>query len=345
MPTLPAFDITKNVNHSPHVVILGAGASKAAFPRGDANGRRVPVMAELTDCLDLRTSLKAAGFEDGTDFESVYDELASSGRSPSLVAEIDSRLRVYFETLVLPERPTLYDYLLLSLRDKDLIATFNWDPFLPRAFIRNRDVASLPQMVFLHGNVEIAMCDKDLVKGFRGQLCMKCGSPLQPTRLLYPVRDKNYKSDPFIANEWSLLEDFLRRCYMLTIFGYGAPFTDAAAVELMTNCWGQNPTFELGQVNIVDIKSRKALEETWKRFFCRNHYACLRKLSNTWIFRHPRRSCEALAMATLQQAPWRDNPIPEFKTLSELHAWIGPLTAEEHLGQFSGKPCANPPAS
>ena len=37
--------------NEPHVVILGAGASKAAFRHGDANGRSVPLMNELPEIL------------------------------------------------------------------------------------------------------------------------------------------------------------------------------------------------------------------------------------------------------------------------------------------------------
>ena len=33
--------------HAPHVVMLGAGASVAAFPNGDKNGRKVPLMKDL----------------------------------------------------------------------------------------------------------------------------------------------------------------------------------------------------------------------------------------------------------------------------------------------------------
>ena len=339
MPRLPAFDVKNSVNHSPHIVILGAGASKAAFPHSEPTGRRVPLMAELADCLDLRSSLKAAGFSDDRDFESIYDELASTNGYAPFTAEIDSRLRSYFEAMVLPEEPTLYDYLLLSLRDKDLIATFNWDPFLARAYVRNREVASLPQIGFLHGNVEIAVCLKDRIKGFHWQPCRTCGQSLQPTRLLYPVRHKNYNSDPLIAGEWSLLKTFLQKGYTLTIFGYGAPSTDVEAVELMSQGWGENPTFELAQVNIVDIKPEDELETTWKRFFCRTHYGIHQTLSGTWLLRHPRRTCEALTMATLQNDPWHDNQLPEFKSLSDLHAWMAPLIAEELAGQFSGKPC------
>lgn len=339
MPRLPSFDLSKQMNHSPHVVILGAGASRAAFRNGDANGKQLPLMADLPDCLGLREAIRSAGFSDATGFEAVYDEIARTGKHPSLKAKIESRVRSYFESLVLPEEPTLYDYLLLSLREDDLIATFNWDPFLAQSFRRNIRVASLPRLAFLHGNVEIGVCIKDRVTGFRGDTCNKCGKPLEPTTLLYPVRDKDYSSAPFIANEWAVLKDFLSRAYMVTIFGYGAPTTDAAAVELMSKTWGDNPTFELGQVGIVDIKSEAELENTWKPFFCRSHYGIHKTIWATWILRHPRRSGEALVMATLQNAPWQDNSFPQFKSLPELHNWIAPLVVEENQGAFTGKPC------
>ncbi|MFZ0960581.1 MAG: hypothetical protein WAO35_06715 [Terriglobia bacterium] len=91
------------------------------------------------------------------------------------------------------------------------------------------------------------------------------------TTLLYPVRNKDYKSDPFIANEWSVLKKTLDEAYMLTIFGYSAPTTDAAGVDLMSQRWTGNPAMELAQVSIVDIKPEEELEMTLKPFFCRYH--------------------------------------------------------------------------
>ena len=143
MPTLPDLDIATRVNHSPHVVILGAGSSKAAFPRGDPNGRVVPVMQQLIECLDLTVSLKSAGFIDHTNFEAIYDELATTGCNPTLVNEIEVRVQKYFESMVLPAESTLYDRLILSMRETDLIATFNWDPFLPLAYARNAHIQRL----------------------------------------------------------------------------------------------------------------------------------------------------------------------------------------------------------
>jgi len=57
---------------------------------------------------------------------SLYDEIATSGKAPGLKAEIEAKVQAYFEALELPESPTLYDHLVLSLRDSDYIATFNW---------------------------------------------------------------------------------------------------------------------------------------------------------------------------------------------------------------------------
>ena len=37
----------------PHLVILGAGASKDAMPDGDANGKPLPVMSEFISTLNL----------------------------------------------------------------------------------------------------------------------------------------------------------------------------------------------------------------------------------------------------------------------------------------------------
>lgn len=327
------------MNQSPHVVILGAGASRAAFPEGDAHGKRLPVMADLIEVLGLAPAIADSGFSSTSDFESLYDEIATSGRDPVLKAEVEARVRAYFEALELPESPTLYDHLVLSLRDSDYIATFNWDPFLAQAFRRNRQAARMPKALFLHGNVEVGICPVDRVKGFRGDKCRQCGAPLQPSKLLYPVRQKNYNSDPFIKSEWNELEDALRRGYMLTIFGYSAPKTDVEAVGLMLRGWGANPTFELAEVSIVDIKPEPELHATWERFLCRTHYGTRASVWNTWLFRHPRRSGEALAMATLQNDPWHDNPFPNLKSLSQVHAWLAPLIAEEEGGRFTGEPC------
>ncbi|MCX6578452.1 MAG: hypothetical protein NTV82_18950 [Candidatus Aminicenantes bacterium] len=339
MPTLPALDIKTNINHSPHIVILGAGASKAAFLKGDANGKAVPVMCELIEYLNLGPLLKSHNLYCGdADFESLYDDLVSSGKYPESANEIEARVQEYFSQLCPPDRATIYDYLVLSLREKDLIASFSWDPFLALAWQRNSRAVKLPKMVHLHGNVEIAVCLECRVKDFKGKICKKCRKLLIPTPLLYPVKQKNYSAHPFIEAEWNELRFFLKHTYFLTIFGYAAPETDVEARKLLLNAWKDNPTFELAQIEIIDIKPEEKLTRKWKEFFCRDHYGIFKSIWSSYLFRYPRRSCEAFAMATLQQSPWRVNPFPKTTNLRKLQEWARLLWFEENDGKLSGKP-------
>lgn len=51
--------------------------------------------------------------------------------------------------MVLPEsKLTIYDYLIVSLTNRDCIATFNWDPLLMQAYHRmSRITENLPEML------------------------------------------------------------------------------------------------------------------------------------------------------------------------------------------------------
>ncbi len=140
--------------------------------------------------------------------------------------------------------PTLYDHLILSLRDKDVIATFNWDPFLIQAYRRNhKTVKSLPKIVFLHGNVLSGYCRRDNIHGTKNGRCAKCGQPYTPSQLLYPIKTKDYNSDPEISSQWEFLKDVLKHALVVTIFGYGAPASDAAAIDILSQAWGGNLKF------------------------------------------------------------------------------------------------------
>ena len=106
----------------PHVVILGAGASRAACPDGDKNGRRLPVMEDLVSVLRLRDLLTKNGIAGANDnFEVLYSSLYSDTSSSSIAHEIEKAVHDYFSALELPDRPTVYDHLLLSVRKKDAV--------------------------------------------------------------------------------------------------------------------------------------------------------------------------------------------------------------------------------
>lgn len=253
MHALPLLDLTKRRCASPHVVILGAGASRAALPHGDAEGRKVPLMNEIPDAIGLTELLADEDKQiDFSDFEAAYDDLVRSGTNKDLVESIERRIRSYFSGLTLPQRATVYDFLLLSLREQDVVATFNWDPLLPDAYRRNARFKRLPRMLFLHGNVATGFCEEHRTKGYLIDRCRFCRRPFTPSKLLYPVRDKDYTSHVLIANEWEELQDTLHQAYLLTIFGYAAPATDVKAREMLLDTWSDNPLSEVAQINIID---------------------------------------------------------------------------------------------
>lgn len=344
MPTLPPLD--QNVNLAPHTVLLGAGASIASYVHWGKTGSPLPSMQDLVDVLSLREEMTKAGFETrDINFESFYDDLVSSGQNEQLRSVIESRVYAYFSSLALPAQPTIYDYLILSLREKDLIATFNWDPFLLQAYMRNECVTRTrrPRIAFLHGNVAIGTCEKDRVSGVNGRVCSRCDEALQPSKLLYPVKHKNYANDKFIDGEWRALRWNLERTYYLSVFGYSAPKTDVEARELMLEVWKKNRTLELAEVDIIDVKARDELEKNWGEFFVGHHYGIVDDIFSSYLFTHPRRSCDAFASATLMADPWHDNPFPRFEALEDLQAWVKPLIEEEEAFEreekpFSGKP-------
>jgi hypothetical protein len=120
---MPAFDEETKACESPHVVILGAGASKATLPNGDISGLPLPLMNDLVETVGLNEILTAHNIHyEGKNFEELYDGLSSQNEHKSLLIEVEDKIREYFKRLQLPSHSTIYDYLVLSLRDKDLIA-------------------------------------------------------------------------------------------------------------------------------------------------------------------------------------------------------------------------------
>jgi hypothetical protein len=338
---LPLLDTRLNVNRSPHVVILGAGASIAAtLPHGgDRSGRTLPSMNSLIDVLSIRPLLEHAGVDlSSGNFEAIYDALAAEPSQAGLRQKLDKRVREYFGSLKLPDSVTLYDELILSLRNKDLIATFNWDPLLLQAYHRVADLGNAPRIVFLHGNVAVGYCEHCRVAGNLGQNCGKCSARLEPSPLLYPVKDKRYRDHPFLASQWAELEATLSEAYLLTIFGYSAPVSDAAAVALLQAAWDANSTRTLAEIEIVDIRPEAELLASWRPFIVREHYGVTNSVHRTLAFRYARRSCDAFAGATLMVAPWRDSPLPRHKSLANLRAAVEPLIEEERQLEQHGRP-------
>ena len=316
----------------PHVVILGAGASLAAFPNGDRNGRSLPLMNNFVEVIGLEPILtrNKVRYLPGDNFEDLYSTIYDDPDRQHVAREIETVVEEYFSHLVLPDTPTIYDHLVLSLREKDVIATFNWDPFIYNACYRNHKVAKLPKIAYLHGSVAIGYCAEHRRKGVRGSPCSVCKRPFTPTRLLYPVANKDYNSDPFIRAEWSTLEGFLRGGFLLTIFGYGAPQSDVEAIRLMQTAWGKPEKRELEQIQIIDIKSEDELSANWASFIHTHHYEVHNNFYDSWIAKHPRRTCEAAWQQFLEAKFVDENPFPAKANFPDLHEWFKQLTDVEN---------------
>jgi hypothetical protein len=316
----------------PHVVIVGSGASAAAFPKGDRNGKKLPTMPNFAITLGLDSILRSNGIPPPyEDFEGIYTGLVDDPAKQHLARLVEQVIDAYFSGLELPEAPTLYDHLILSLRPKDVIATFNWDPFLCQACVRNCHYAEPPQIIFLHGNAAIGFCSECRgVRGPRDSHC-NCGKPFEPCRLLYPVARKDYNSDGFISGEWEAIKRAMRHAYALTFFGYGAPKTDVEAVDLLRRGWGTPGERAFEETEIIDIKTEEELVGTWSEFIHTHHYQIATTFYDSLIARHPRRTCEHL-WTRLMEARWTQKwmEFPAESTFDELYQWMKPRLEAEH---------------
>jgi len=321
----------------PHVVLLGAGASRAALPNGDKNGRPVPLLRDVAEDLRLverfPADLKALAT---SDFEAAYSRLFDRGIS-SEIDDIDAEVGGYFAELELPDEPTLYDILLLSLREKDVIATFNWDPFLMQALVRLTQsgirISALPQLRFLHGNVAVGFCGRHPeARGFPMGACPECGRPLGSTRLLYPVEHKDYQSDPFIKREWDAVRHYLGECAIFTVFGYSAPVTDKEAIDLLKESWGDVENRNMEQTEVINRPGadHEALRQTWEPFIHSHHYEIYDSFHDSFLANHPRRSVEAFWNQYFEAKFITPNPVPRsFATFAEMADWFRPLLEVE----------------
>lgn len=328
-------EIANPFHGKPHVLLLGAGASKAALPNGDKQGRPVPLLRDLAEELNLielfPESLKELAVQD---FEAAYSKLYELGSSDKL-NQIDVLVREYFTQLELPDEPNLYDVINLSLRDKDAIFTFNWDPFLMQSRIRLAKVGittSFPKLFFLHGNVTAGFCEKHSTSGLAGRPCSQCRRPFKASKLLYPVEHKDYQSDSFIKREWEAARYFLKHCSMFTVFGYSAPTTDKEAIELLKKGWGSNNDRAMEQTEIINRPGadHDKLRDTWDPFIHSHHYDVFESFYDSFIAKHPRRSIEAYWNQYWEAKFISDNNVPQkFTNFDDLRHWYAPLVQAE----------------
>lgn len=334
-PPLPIHNIRR------HVVVLGAGASRACCPNGDASGRKLPLIADFVETLKLKPKLEAAGvFVDGEDFETLYSRLDAGGEHSALLKELEGEILKYFAQLRLPSEPTIYDHLVLSLRPKDLIVSFNWDPFLIQAVHRCKLIADPPLCLHLHGNVATGYCvrhEKPSI-GDRGARCRQCGEPLEDSRLLYPVAQKNYTNDPIIALAWKSVRAALEDCLLLTIFGYSAPDTDVEAVSLMKRAWELVKDRKMKEIEIIDIRSEDDLRQTWRPFIYNNHCQMHTSFYDSMLAKMPRRTVEIATEQLYNAVHIKEHfPLPRDAGWEELRSWARPFVEQERAAAVNAQ--------
>ena len=284
-----------------HTVILGAGATIAAIPNGDKNGKKSSVMNGLIEKLQLQNILDGVKLKTTSDnLEDIYSELYSRAECKNVTQELEKRLYDYFASLVLPSEPTIYDMLILSLTEKDVIATFNWDPLLLQAYVRCHDITTnLPHILCLHGNVAMGFCSEHREFGMTNAVCPICKKLLPPTKLLFPIKNKSYTDDAYIKGCWEAVEQSIEESYMLTIFGYGAPASDVEAVKLLKKAWGNLENRQLEEVSVIDVIDETEMLSRWKDFIYTHHYRYTNNFFDSYLGMCPRRSCE-MTFATYQ---------------------------------------------
>ncbi len=122
--------------------------------------------------------------------------------------------------------------------------------------------------------MDIGYDQKEKVSGPAGWYAKETGNYFEPTRLLYPVEQKDYTKDKYIATEWERVKYWLGETSTkrVTIFGYGAPKTDVEAVKLLSTAWGTPEKRSMEQFEIIDVSTEIAVVRRWKQFIHSHHY-------------------------------------------------------------------------
>lgn len=317
------------ISDKPHVVILGAGASRAACPNGDMNGKNLPLMSDFADCLNLRPKLKEWGIDPNQKFEDIFSNLFEQEENEKM-KNLEKNICDYFNSLTLPLEPTIYDHLVLSLRETDFIASFNWDPLLLQAYQRNCPSGiKLPRLVFLHGNVMVGSCKEHNRVNYVDQLCEYCKKPLQPVELLYPITKKDYAQNKMIKTQWQRLETHLKKAFHFTIFGYSAPKTDVEAVSILKKAWNQKRSGGLLEDITIITPNTEEAHKRWKSFPYSQHMHPIDNFYESSTAKYPRRGFESSYEGNVMGHFVESNTIPKDLNFPKLWKWYEQFNESE----------------
>lgn len=99
---VPRYDTKTKFVHSPHVVILGAGASRACCMKGDREGRKLPLMNDFIECLGIKDVIRKSGHDPCGNFEAIYSQIYRTGNS-NVLNELNTIIADYFSRITIPD--------------------------------------------------------------------------------------------------------------------------------------------------------------------------------------------------------------------------------------------------
>lgn len=267
--------------------------------------------------------------------EDIYSELNERPEYENQKNKLEFKISTMFRKYQLPDKMTVYDYIVLSLKKKDLIASFNWDPLLIQAYQRMFEITTnLPELVFLHGNVSAGYCVKCKSFGYIENDCQLCNKPFLQSRLLFPIKNKNYENDPFISEQWRRVKKTIGSAAIVTIFGYSAPNSDSAAISLLKSIYNDGPIHTYDMIEIIDIENEVILKERWSDFISIKGAKPPQIMSSFYesiLAKYPRRSIESYVKINHEVVWLRQRQKIEKNALSydDLKAIVEPLLEQE----------------
>lgn len=292
-----------------HLVILGAGATCAAFPDGDASGRVIPAMSKFMEETgliekfpdDVKEEIKAE-----PNLEDLFSKWSEDPSRKTRREKLEKEIRGYLTNLE-SIGMNLYVKLLLSLTARDVIATFNWDPLLPQIYRKLwYDITDdLPHLLFLHGNVAMGYCPHCRRIGYLHEKCVGCDKDFAEMPLLYPVKNKNYNANIYIRSAWEDLGKALAKASVVTFFGYSAPVSDTAAKNMMNEAFRQDPLRNIVEFQLINTADETELRNSYGDFNIKpNHMSIVSSFYDSYIARYPRRSADNLYNAVMFCRPF-----------------------------------------
>jgi hypothetical protein len=97
----------------------------------------------------------------------------------------------------------------------------------------------------------------------------------------------------------------------------------------MKEAWGPKEKRNLEQTTFITFQRKKEVLENWESFIHTHHYDIHKSFYDSWLSKHPRRSCEALWRALMENKFIPSNSIPKDTSLLKLWEWYSQFIEPE----------------